>query len=98
MHFVLTPILGIFFDGQVKRWRCKAYIRCDRTWPTTPERTNCLRLRADAETKADDFHRLIWNQDVVPFVLIYTPLGVKLYSGFRHQRRRNGHTAGILQP
>ena len=52
---------------------------------------------ADAETKADDFHRLIWNQDVVPFVLIYTPLGVKLYSGFRHQRRRNGHTAGILQ-
>ena len=53
---------------------------------------------ADDETKADDFHRLIWNQDVVPFVLIYTPLGVKLYSGFRHQRRRNGHTAGILQP
>jgi methylase of polypeptide subunit release factors len=53
---------------------------------------------ADAETKADDFHRLIWNQDVVPFVLIYTPLGVKLYSGFRHQRRRNGPTAGILQP
>jgi hypothetical protein len=53
---------------------------------------------ADAETKADDFHRLIWNQDVVPFVLIYTPLGVKLYSGFRHQRRRDGHTAGILQP
>jgi N-6 DNA Methylase len=53
---------------------------------------------AEAETKADDFHRLIWNQDVVPFVLIYTPLGVKLYSGFRHQRRRNGHTVGILQP
>jgi hypothetical protein len=52
---------------------------------------------ADDETKADDFHRLIWNQDVVPFVLIYTPLGVKLYSGFRHQRRRNGPTEGILQ-
>jgi hypothetical protein len=53
---------------------------------------------ADSEKKADDFHRLIWNQDVVPFVLIYTPLGVKLYSGFRHQRLRNRHTAGILQP
>jgi hypothetical protein len=53
---------------------------------------------ADDETKADDFHRLIWNQDIVPFVLIYTPFGVKLYSGFRHQRRPNGHTAGILQP
>ena len=53
---------------------------------------------ADDETKADDFHRLIWNQDVVPFVLIYTPLGVKLYSGFRHQRRHNGPPVGILQP
>ena len=53
---------------------------------------------ADTETKADDFHRMIWNQDVVPFVIIYTPLGVKLYSGFRHQRRRNKDTAGILQP
>ena len=52
---------------------------------------------ADTETKADDFHRLIWNQDVVPFVLIHTPFGVKLYSGFRHQRRRNGETTGILQ-
>jgi len=52
---------------------------------------------ADSEKKADDFHRLIWNQDVVPFVLIYTPLGVKLYSGFRHQRRRNRGPAGILQ-
>jgi len=52
---------------------------------------------ADSEKTADKFHRLIWNQDVVPFVLIYTPLGVKLYSGFRHQRRRNGDTAGILQ-
>src|SRR5215475_10981574 len=52
---------------------------------------------ADTETKADDFHRLIWNQDVVPFVLIYTPFEVKLYSGFRHQRRHDGGTAGILQ-
>lgn len=52
---------------------------------------------ADSEKTADKFHRLIWNQDVVPFVLIYTPFGVKLYSGFRHQRRRNGDTAGILQ-
>jgi hypothetical protein len=31
-------------------------------------------------------------------VLIYTPLGVKLYSGFRHQRRHNGPPVGILQP
>jgi len=52
---------------------------------------------ADSEQEANDFHRLIWNQDVVPFVLIYTPLGVTLYSGFRHQRRRNGDTVGILQ-
>jgi hypothetical protein len=53
---------------------------------------------ADSEKTADKFHRLIWNQDVVPFVIIYTPFGAKLYSGFRHQRQRNGETAGILQP
>jgi hypothetical protein len=53
--------------------------------------------QADSETVADTFHSRVWNQDVVPFVLIYTPMGIKLYSGFRHERRPNGETAGILQ-
>jgi hypothetical protein len=53
--------------------------------------------KADSEAEADAFHRLIWNQDIVPFALIYSPLGVKLYSGFRHERRLNGETTGVLQ-
>jgi hypothetical protein len=52
--------------------------------------------QANSEAAADTFHRLVWNQDVVPFVLIYTPVGIKLYSGFRHERRLNGETAGVL--
>lgn len=53
---------------------------------------------ADTERAADDLHRLVWNQDVVPFVLVHTQSGVKLYSGFRYQRPKQGATEGILQP
>src|SRR5262245_17353434 len=55
--------------------------------PCSPSVPIVYVCEAETETIADDFHRLIWNQDIVPFVLIYTPFGVKLYSGFRHQRR-----------
>jgi hypothetical protein len=53
---------------------------------------------AETELAADDLHRLVWNQDVVPFVLVYTPSGVKLYSGFRYHRPKHHATHGILQP
>ena len=36
---------------------------------------------AENEAAADEVHRLVWNQDIVPFVLVHTPDGVKLYSG-----------------
>jgi hypothetical protein len=52
---------------------------------------------ADTERAADDLHRLVWNQDVVPFVLVHMRSGVKLYSGFRYRRSKQGATEGILQ-
>jgi hypothetical protein len=53
---------------------------------------------ADTEGAADELHRLVWNQDAVPFVLVHTPKGVKLYSGFRYRRPKHGAAEGVLQP
>ncbi|NQU26018.1 MAG: N-6 DNA methylase [Candidatus Nealsonbacteria bacterium] len=53
--------------------------------------------KASSEQQADDFHRLVWNQDVVPFLIAHTPLGIKLYSGFRHSRSARGGVKGVLE-
>lgn len=53
---------------------------------------------ASTEQEANDIHRRVWNQDVVPFVVVHTPTGVRLYSGFRHSRTIQGDRKGILDP
>ncbi|MCH8842591.1 MAG: N-6 DNA methylase [SAR324 cluster bacterium] len=39
---------------------------------------------AESYEEADRLHRRVWNQNVVPFLLVRTPLGVRLYSGFNY--------------
>lgn len=51
---------------------------------------------ADSERAADGLHRLVWNQDVVPFLLVRTPSGIKLYSGFQFKRTVAGQQQGAL--
>jgi len=53
--------------------------------------------RAKSEQDADRIHRLVWNQNIVPFVIVHTPSGVKLYSGFQHSRTANGEVTGVLR-
>lgn len=53
--------------------------------------------RADSEQAADKVHELVWNQDVVPFLLVHSPRGVRLYSGFRCQPQSDGVARGVLQ-
>lgn len=59
---------------------------------------------AEAKTleEADDIHRKVWNQNVVPFLLVRTSEGVRLYSGFRYDprtapRSRQREQQGILE-
>ncbi|MDZ7619204.1 MAG: N-6 DNA methylase, partial [Patescibacteria group bacterium] len=52
---------------------------------------------APTEQKADEIHRLVWNQDVVPFLIVHTRAGIRLYSGFRHGRTEQGAHEGVLQ-
>lgn len=59
---------------------------------------------AEAKTReeADDIHRKVWNQNVVPFLLVRTSEGVRLYSGFRYEwkavpRSQQREQQGILE-
>mgnify|MGYP006288191205 CR=1 FL=1 len=39
--------------------------------------------QADNEAAAREIHRRVWNQGIVPFILVETPKALRLYSGFR---------------
>ncbi len=40
---------------------------------------------ADTESQAKEVHRLVWNQDVVPFLIVASPERVRAYPGFCHR-------------
>ncbi|MGO8747301.1 MAG: class I SAM-dependent DNA methyltransferase [Thermoguttaceae bacterium] len=40
---------------------------------------------AASEADADQVHRLVWNQDVVPFLIVCTPQNIRVYSGFGYR-------------
>lgn len=41
---------------------------------------------AQSESEARQIHRRVWNQNVVPFLLVVSPAWVRLYPGFRYDR------------
>ncbi|NOQ20938.1 MAG: N-6 DNA methylase, partial [Desulfobacterales bacterium] len=43
--------------------------------------------QADSEQQAREFHRLIWNQNIVPFIIVLTTKSIHLYSGFNFNTR-----------
>src|SRR6266511_2778309 len=47
---------------------------------------------------ADEIHTLVWNQDIVPFLLVRTPAGLRLYSGFVRDESEIDGAAGVLEP
>ncbi len=51
---------------------------------------------AKTEEEADQIHRLVWNQDAVPFLIVHTPEGIKFYSGFEYTRSGNGILSNLL--
>jgi hypothetical protein len=40
----------------------------------------------DSESEAREVHRLVWNQDTVPFLIVNSPESVRVYPGFCRQR------------
>ncbi len=53
--------------------------------------------KAASDDQANRFHRLVWNQDVVPFLIVHTPKGIRLYSGFQHRQSPDGRVEGVLK-
>ena len=54
--------------------------------------------QAQDEAAAERIHQHIWNQGVVPFVLVETPKMLRLYSGFRFvPRGTNDLDRGVLE-
>jgi hypothetical protein len=58
---------------------------------------------ANSVAEADLIHRRVWNQNIVPFLLVRCPRAVRLYSGFKYksetirERKRAAASRGILR-
>ncbi len=50
------------------------------------------------EGKVSEIHKLVWNQDIVPCLVLSSPQGVRVFSGFDYAARDPGGTRGILEP
>jgi hypothetical protein len=51
---------------------------------------------AKTEAESDEIHRLVWNQDAVPFLIVHTPKGIKFYSGFEYTKQGNGALSNLV--
>src|SRR4051812_9406371 len=65
-----------------------------RTDPLVPLVSVCIE---DTEETANKNYQLIWNQDVVPFLLVHSPRSIRLYSGFRCQPQKDRLERGVLR-
>lgn len=50
------------------------------------------------EQKVSEIHKLVWNQDIVPCLVLSSPEGVRVFSGFNYGARNPGDSRGILEP
>ena len=44
---------------------------------------------AENEVEAGKIHQRVWNQNIVPFLLVVTPKNIRLYSGFEYDLNKN---------
>src|SRR5260370_39297525 len=44
---------------------------------------------AENEDDAERIHRLVWNQNIAPFLIVVSPKAIRLYSGFRYDPASN---------
>ena len=44
---------------------------------------------ADNETEAGKIHKRVWNQNIVPFLIVVTPKNIRFYSGFEYDSEKS---------
>jgi hypothetical protein len=82
-----------------KRWRVEGVYGL-RDINLTPERfvPVVYVCSAEDELAAHDLHRLVWNQDVVPYVLVHEPKGLRVYAGFHYNAKgKTDAQQGVLR-
>jgi len=53
---------------------------------------------APNDSAASELHRLLWNQDVAPYIIVHTPRGLAVYSGFNYgQSGKKSESSGVIQ-
>lgn len=72
------------------------YLLSDRDAPSSPQTPVVYVCKAKTEAEADKIHRLVWNQDIAPFLIVLTPKGIKFYSGFEYSNSGDGHLTSLL--
>jgi hypothetical protein len=83
--------------GYVLR-KAKAECGLQGVYTLKPENEQALPIpvlyvcQATTEAEAEQFHKQIWNQGLVPFVLIETPRELRLYLGFRYTQHDSSDT------
>ena len=53
---------------------------------------------AKNEKDVPDIHRQVWNQDIVPCLVLSSPHGVRVYSGFDYASGKSPDEQGLLEP
>ncbi|HMD54008.1 MAG TPA: N-6 DNA methylase, partial [Phycisphaerae bacterium] len=93
-HFESEPGLGHIFrrgedkDEKGKCWRVEGVYGL-RDTNKSPERFVPIVYvcQADDESAAHELHKKVWNQDIVPYVLVRDPKGVRVYAGFHYDAK-----------
>ena len=104
-RFESEPAYGhIFRRGEdktadAKRWRVEGVYGLRDTSSTPEQFVPIVYLcKADDEHAAQELHRLVWNQDVVPYVVVHDPRGVRVYAGFHYSAKaKTDPQRGVLQ-
>ena len=64
--------------------------------PPQPDVPVVYVCRAVSEQKAREIHKSVWNQNVVPFLVVVSPRWVRLYPGFRFEASEDPNHAALV--
>ena len=92
MRWVSTTIMAIYIEKPSRGVPSAAYTPC-KGWihPLPGANTPVVYVcEANSVVEADLIHRRVWNQNIVPFLLVQCPREIRLYSGFKYKRETIG--------
>jgi hypothetical protein len=100
--FGSAPEFVHVFERAARHWNVRGVylLRRDSSDENATSTPVVYVAEAESERAADAIHHAVWNQNVVPFLLVRLPGGVRLYSGFsweRGEERVRSEQRGVLE-